>query len=526
MVVNLRAEVCEVKDREEAALALVDKFKEKAKSLEKVVSVKDEEIHREVIARELIEEKFEETKLKMNKLEQDISMKDEEIKNLTETTGASRHGSVGSSVGNNSFSTIHDISVDEKMLEENFSSCHQLQTPGKINLQPSALNKLRGPSASSTPNKGSLGSIAEEMMSFKNHDQDLPSPFCEKNDNKLKVVLDKLMETMRKAIGNQLDQGKKTLIMQLLSKEILNIQNVFHDIIEELPTNEDLVNLKDANKDLEEQLNTANTAIENLKFKVGNNNYVDIEEDDDETADEEIENISVKVDAVVGLLHDANSKLLKTEETDFSLDPDTDVSGWQLDLEGIQLVEWQQRLVNISKKRSEGHGLRSAFPSELSRSPAPGASRVWQSLYKRLDDLHRASEISRDLLQFAGDSFREQSQLQLQVSQAGNQTKAITEVTNACCQTSSTSSRSTEVQTEVISSPEEVSSPDHKECLRENCFCPQSQAKRSSRGQGSRWKSLFRGVFYLVFLLFSFTFFCGLEIDGDVYYPVTWYTLR
>ena len=93
MVVNLRAEVCEVKDKEEAALALVEKFKEKARNLEKVVSVKNEEIHREVIARELIEEKFEETKLKMNKLEQDISMKDEEIKNLTETTGACRLGS-------------------------------------------------------------------------------------------------------------------------------------------------------------------------------------------------------------------------------------------------------------------------------------------------------------------------------------------------------------------------------------------------------------------------------------------------
>ena len=522
MVVNLRAEVCEVKDKEEAALALVEKFKEKARNLEKVVSVKNEEIHREVIARELIEEKFEETKLKMNKLEQDISMKDEEIKNLTETTGASRLGSVGSSVGNNSFSTIHDISVDEKVLEENFTS-HQPQTPGKPILQPSSLTKLRGPSASSTPNKGSLGSIAEEMMSsFKNHDQHLPSPFCEKNDNKLKMVLDKLMETIRKAIGNQLEPPKKALIMQLLSKEISNIQNVFHDIIDDLPTNEDLMNLKDANKDMEERLNVANTALENLKFKVENNNYVDIEEDDDETADEEIENISVKVDAVVSLLHDANSKLLKTEETDFSLDPDTDVSGWQLDLEGIQLVEWQQRLVNISKKRSEGHGLRSAFPSELSRSPAPGASRVWQSLYKRLDDLHRASEISRDLLQFAGDSFREQSQLQLQVSQAANLTKPITEVNNACCQTSSATSSTVETQTE-----EEVLSslPDHKECLRENCFCPQSQVK-SSRGLGSRWKSMFRGVFYLVLLLFVFTFFCGLEIDGDVYYPVTWYTLK
>ena len=37
-----------------------------------------------------------------------------------------------------------------------------------------------------------------------------------------------------------------------------------------------------------------------------------------------------------------------------SLEPESDVSGWQLDLEGIQLGGWQQRLANYSKKRLSG----------------------------------------------------------------------------------------------------------------------------------------------------------------------------
>ena len=83
----------------------------------------------------------------------------------------------------------------------------------------------------------------------------------------------------------------------------------------------------------------------------------------------------------------ANSALLSqtnTEMTDFSLEPDTDntdVSGWQLDLEGIQLGGWHQRLATYNKKRLSAQGLKSPFPAELSRSPVPG-SRMWQSLYK------------------------------------------------------------------------------------------------------------------------------------------------
>ena len=84
--------MCDAKDKEDAALAQVEKLQEKTDKLEKAVSVKDQEINREIEAREMIEEKFEVTRLKMNKLEQDLSMKDEELSNLTETGGASRLG--------------------------------------------------------------------------------------------------------------------------------------------------------------------------------------------------------------------------------------------------------------------------------------------------------------------------------------------------------------------------------------------------------------------------------------------------
>jgi hypothetical protein len=37
---------------------------------------------------------------------------------------------------------------------------------------------------------------------------------------------------------------------------------------------------------------------------------------------------------------------------------------------------------------------------------------------------------------------------------------------------------------------------------------------------------LFRSLFLLVFLLLSFTFLGGLEINYQMYYPITWHMLR
>ena len=354
-MVNLRDEAAEAKEKEEAAMAVVKKLREKAEKTEKLIKEKDEEIAKEIVARELIEERFEKTQMKVGRLEQNLSMKEEELRNLTETTG-SRLGSVGSSTGvNTSFSTIHDVSVDEKAIEAQQS----LLTPGKLSQPPSAVMvRLRGPSASSTPNKQTLGSIAEELMNLNGFtdSESLPSPFCEKKESQVGAALDKLLENIQKALGTQLEANKKRDFVVAVGREVSTVKQFLEEIIKDLPSKEDFQSLTEANIQLEKQLSEANNLIENLnKISADNNNEAGVEEDEEDVALEEVANISLKVEAVADLLKSVNSMVMAhSEDTDFSLDPDTDVSGWQLDLEGIQLVEWQQRLFSYSKRRASG----------------------------------------------------------------------------------------------------------------------------------------------------------------------------
>ena len=517
-MVSLRSEAAEAKEKEAAALALVENIREKVEKTEILMKKKEEEINREIVARELVEERFEESRVKVDRLQQNLSMKEEEIKNLTETTGgASRLGSVGSSTGaNQSFSTIHDISVDEKAIEA--QQC--LLTPGKLSLPlpTGSLVKVRGPSASSTPNKPGLGSIAEELMNLHQFSEQecLQSPFCEKKESQVSAALDRMLDNIRAAIRAQTETKSRKELLVAVGREVSSVKQVLEDFLKDLPSVEDHNSLREKRNQLETELNEANLYIEHLKLKSENNNdEVDEEEEEGDLALEEVANMSMKVGAVADLLKTANSLILaQTEDTDFSLEPDTtDVSGWQLDLDGIQLVEWQQRLLNYSKKRSSSQGLRSAFPTELSRSPVPGShtnSLLWHSLHNRLEDLQKASETSRDLLILAGDSLRDQSLHQsvrevstVQVQTEVEQEKTVTTTSN----TTNTSNTSTA-----------------NSCLTDNCFCQKSQAKPAKGA--SRMRTFVRSLFSTVFLLLIFTFFCGLQIDQDIYYPVTWYSLR
>ena len=112
LIISLRSEAAEAKEKQAAALAVVEKLREKAEKTEILLKNKDEQISREIVASELMQERWEESRQKVDRLQQDLWVKEEEIKKLTETRGG------GSSTGtNNSFSTIHDISLDEKALE-------------------------------------------------------------------------------------------------------------------------------------------------------------------------------------------------------------------------------------------------------------------------------------------------------------------------------------------------------------------------------------------------------------------------
>merc|ERR1719206_1127398 len=193
-MVTLRGEVEEGKERVAVLLKELDEEKDKRQVLEEEISNKNEQIKREISAREEVEERLENTQLDLRRVELELSVKDEAIRNFT--AHSSKTESVGSSVGSGAdISMINDVSVDDRVIEENMKNPAPVFTPGKLPLQSPI---RRGPSASSTPSKGRLGSIADELKEMDING--FPSPFCEKEASEVKrevlKFVDKLGETV------------------------------------------------------------------------------------------------------------------------------------------------------------------------------------------------------------------------------------------------------------------------------------------------------------------------------------------
>merc|ERR1719427_1429797 len=145
VMITIRGELEESKEREDLANMLLKEGGKKCEELEEALKYKNELIEREIVAREDVEGKLESTQLEVQRLELELSVKEEKIKNLTET--GSRLGSVGSSGGSLSTSLVHDLSVDDRVIEEILKNQHSpapVFTPGKLPFQSPI---KRGPSA-------------------------------------------------------------------------------------------------------------------------------------------------------------------------------------------------------------------------------------------------------------------------------------------------------------------------------------------------------------------------------------------
>jgi len=109
----------------------------------------------------------------------------------------------------------------------------------------------------------------------------------------------------------------------------------------------------------------------------------------------------------------------------------------------------------------------------------------------------------------AEDSMREQSM---------NQSRNLFFPKTIACQTEPVSLQSQPSQTtsllEVacVASAKGDSRNENVPCPTEDCFCKASESRRGS----SRWRGIFKVFGSVVFLLFIFTFFGGLEIDHSV----------
>eukprot|EP00092_Neocalanus_flemingeri_P026518 GFUD01028741.1.p1 GENE.GFUD01028741.1~~GFUD01028741.1.p1 ORF type:complete len:754 (-),score=279.20 GFUD01028741.1:61-2322(-) len=275
MMVTVNGEVGECKEREELVQIQLNEEREKKEKGEEKVKQKDEQIKREIDAREDVESRLESTQMKVQRLELEMTMKDEEIKNLTETAVSQ------------SSSMVQDVSLDGRVIEENFINSTPgwsitsllgqvggylplapLFTPGKLPIQS---QKRRDSSASSTPYKGRLGNIADELKELDRLDTspDFPSPFCKKGNRNNKKVLkfvDRLEESLRKIVVDQMEPGGSSQVLSILNKEVLALKRVIEETDDDdTPGMDELRTMKENTAVLEEKLAEANAVILSLK---------------------------------------------------------------------------------------------------------------------------------------------------------------------------------------------------------------------------------------------------------------------
>ena len=403
-------------------------------------------------------------KQEIKRLQSELSFKEEEVKGLKNTTDEQ-----GSKRSNISSSLVHDMSVDDRVFNE---MTDVMAKPLKI--KPSRC----GPSASSTPHKHSIGDELKNLTSSPG----MLSPFCEKiavNPDHLavcpKVQVERLQEGLaekiRKVICDQMKGGSTGLVMAAVNKAFADLRTDTEHCLEQL--------------------------AEEIK-EVAYGEWQDLGQEPifmKSSERKEIEVVQRQISEVVCVLKAANETLLGNKELSpgFIVEGEEDLSSWQLDLEGIQLVErglgLGQRLLNYSlmSKKSKG-----------GKFGKVGRGGLWQSLHKGLEDLQSQTQCSRDLLLLASDSVRAENTMELECLQS----------------VSAKTSHGVACQTEL---GEQKSGG---QCEVQGCFCGEG------REEDCWGRHFSRGVSLFIVILLLFTFGCGLELEEKLYLPCTWYLLR
>jgi len=518
---------------------------------------------------------------KVSKLQQEIKNKEIEIKEM-------KNLSQGLAVlGNQSVhihgSNILDVSVDDKVFADLSQSSGGSPTHNKgrfIGLGDSPRgvgdSPARGPSASSTPNRSRKGSIVDELKEAVGSDpNNFPSPLCGKGGtlvNKLQRDMVKWEEGLRRVV---IEEAPSICTGKLVSALNRTMQTVRKDVIAKVEAYEEEVwekeeDIKRKMEDLKLELDSANQQI---------NNQHRITEDE-----KELELVESRLTEMAQLLNTANKALLATTNSnqwdqdqggrktpgsaEQSYDVDEDLlSNWNLDLDGLELVEWNN---NLSRKLL----LCTKQIREDKRSGTAG-SKLWLSiLHSRLDELHQETEKSRDLLLFAGESIREEMNTTKEVNHLNNEEDFnhpyndgeapginiddgeapdinITNTKEEERVLTLTEFESRGIQTsfgldyELISQLKAPAFPKTQSCQtslvqhnQDSCQDnkPQTGDQKSaadsgpSGSSGGRSRSMWSWVVNLVglvmILVVLFTVCGGLEFDGRTYYPITYLPLR
>ena len=394
--------------------------------------LKDEEIRRvylELDGKEELVSQLEEQSVKMEaeleeadshlrRMETELAAREEEIKSMSALSGHSAAAGIHAA-------NVLDVSVDDKLLMEDMSGSNS-PTPNKKTVSTTPSN--RGPSASSTPNRSRRGSIVEELKEA-GFNTGFPSPLCGKGiqDQKLAKRLlqemDKWQSTVHRAIIEEVGGTGSAKLIAVLNKVMNGVKKevVWKEVDEEEAARED--ELKKEVEALKAQLALCQDELQKEKEATS--------KEKERFAD--LEMVEGRVTEMACLLQAANRALLATGGQPASsrensrpsspgggavneLTGEEDALGeWQLDLEGIELIEWNnnlsRKLVQYSKQlrddlsRVEGgrdlsmDGRRAYSLLEggkgLSRFQDKHNSLLLSSLFSRLDELNAETEKSR-----------------------------------------------------------------------------------------------------------------------------------
>ena len=165
LLVTVKVELEEARAREEVGREQLEVTLGEFNTLKRIHQTKKEEHAEKPQTNNDLERDLFTAEIQRLKLE--LSMKEEEMRHLADAVADSREVKQLSGEANLSSSLIHDMSVDDRMIEESMT----------LSVKPLIITpSRRGPSASSTPQKDSIGEELRDMDESPN----FPSPFCEK----------------------------------------------------------------------------------------------------------------------------------------------------------------------------------------------------------------------------------------------------------------------------------------------------------------------------------------------------------
>ena len=333
--------------REEAATAQLHEKDEAMKQVCVELQQKDELVGRLQEESLKLKAEFEQAGVELKRREAQLSAREDEIKDVM--------GGLTATVPSIHGTNVLDVSVDDKVLMDMSGS--NSPTPLKRGID---TPRSRGPSASSTPNRSRLGSIVDELKEA-GFNSGFPSPLCgkgvqdQKTLKKLQQEMEKWQSSVHRAIIEEVGGSNSAKVIAVLNKVMDGLKK---ELVYQGPEEEEEEALDREKAELRKEVEELKMQLHTCREELNRERELVAKEKERLT---DVETMEDRVTEMACLLKAANRALIATGQSATSREnsrpsspqeltgggEDDELGEWQLDLEGLELIEWNN---NLSRK--------------------------------------------------------------------------------------------------------------------------------------------------------------------------------